>query len=380
MTPHFIICCFLLSSVALGAIQNHEALFRLPLPTDAASDLFNVTFLTEAAKTEGAICIDGTPGAYYFRPGSGSGANKWYIHHEGGGWCESSDNCYGRSLGRLGSSKSYTPTMALNGGYFSNEDTVNPMMYNWNMVYLKYCDGGSFSGNREDPDVYEGNKLYYRGKRVLNAMHASLMTTKGLDKATDVVISGCSAGGLATYFHVDWWAENLPKMAKVRGLPDSGFFLDFEGPPKYHSGMQWVFKAMNSTSGVNQACIKAYEPSGQAWRCIFAQYTAPFITTPIFPLQSEYDSWQTANDLGSTNDTLINDYGASLTYLVKQNLLVNPIHGIFLDSCHHHCGEWGDIKINGDTQAIAFQKFYEGDEKTPYIQGAIYPCKDCCSP
>ena len=24
-----------------------------------------------------------------------------------------------------------------------------PMMYNWNAVILRYCDGGSFSGNNE---------------------------------------------------------------------------------------------------------------------------------------------------------------------------------------------------------------------------------------
>ena len=30
-----------------------------------------------------AACLDGTAPLYYHQPGSGSGANKWYIHHEG---------------------------------------------------------------------------------------------------------------------------------------------------------------------------------------------------------------------------------------------------------------------------------------------------------
>eukprot|EP01047_Picozoa_sp_COSAG01_P041388 COSAG01_NODE_3548_length_5952_cov_7.082564_9_plen_76_part_00 len=42
-----------------------------------------------------------------------------------------------------------------------------------------------------------------------------------------------------------WW----------RGLCHPGFFLDMEQGPKYHSNMQWVFKYMNSTTGVNDACI-----------------------------------------------------------------------------------------------------------------------------
>jgi hypothetical protein len=39
------------------------------------------------------------------------------------------------------------------------------------------------------------------------------------------VISGCSAGGLATFLHVDNWAA-LPKLsaAKIRGMPDSGAY------------------------------------------------------------------------------------------------------------------------------------------------------------
>ena len=37
----------------------------------------------------------------------------------------------------------------------------------------------------------------------------------------------------------------------------------------------------------------------------------------------------------------INAWGAKLTGLVHSNLLAhNPKHGIFLDSCLHHCGGW----------------------------------------
>jgi hypothetical protein len=32
-----------------------------------------------------AVCLDGTPGAFYFRPGIGADAAKFMIHLEGGG-------------------------------------------------------------------------------------------------------------------------------------------------------------------------------------------------------------------------------------------------------------------------------------------------------
>ena len=73
---------------------------------DATTTMY-MTLLNEP----NAVCLDGSPGAFYFRPGSGSGANKWYIHHQGGGWCESLDDCRGRSFSNLGSSKKYGKTM-----------------------------------------------------------------------------------------------------------------------------------------------------------------------------------------------------------------------------------------------------------------------------
>ena len=75
----------------------------------------------------------------------------------------------------------------------------------------------------------------------------------------------------------------------------SGFFLDFEGPPHYHTGMTWAFYQQNSSSGVNAACIAAKDRDRQS-ECMFAQHTAPYIQTPTFPLQSVYDSWQVGSE------------------------------------------------------------------------------------
>lgn len=48
---------------------------------------------------------------------------------------------------------------------------------------------------------------------------------------------------------------------------------------------------------------------------------------------------------------VVNAWGANLTALIHTNLLaVNPGHGVFLDSCLHHCGGWGDYTIDGTVQ------------------------------
>jgi hypothetical protein len=52
---------------------------------------------------------------------------------------------------------------------------------------------------------------------VREAIATDLFTNRGLDKATDLVVSGCSAGGLATYLHTDqvwlcrWSVEKLAR-------------------------------------------------------------------------------------------------------------------------------------------------------------------------
>ena len=68
----------------------------------------DLVLLGDAVNATGARCLDGTPAAYYLHKGTAS--TKWYIHHQGGGWCESWDDCLGRSGGDLGSSKGYPAT------------------------------------------------------------------------------------------------------------------------------------------------------------------------------------------------------------------------------------------------------------------------------
>eukprot|EP01127_Copromyxa_protea_P000669 TRINITY_DN10572_c0_g1_i1.p1 TRINITY_DN10572_c0_g1~~TRINITY_DN10572_c0_g1_i1.p1 ORF type:complete len:364 (+),score=65.55 TRINITY_DN10572_c0_g1_i1:74-1093(+) len=327
----------------------------------------------------GGRCLDGSQPAYYFYPGTGDGVDKWYVYHQGGGWCTSVHDCYKRSLTRLGSTVNATKTMTLPGGYFSADEKVNPTMHNWNKVFFLYCDGGSYSGSRLEPVEYNSEKLYFRGFYNLHAYMNSL-ETKNILNATEVVISGCSAGGLATYLHVDWWASHFSSSVKVRGLPDSGFFLDYNSPlanvPQYGTNLRWVFKEMNCTFGVNQDCIKANVAAPE--KCMFAEHTGPHIKIPIFPLQSMFDSWQSAHILGSNETAPMNKYGQLLEKRIKASVLSNSKNGLFLDSCFHHCGEWDAINIGGQDSARAFDSWYKTGKNGAHLQNKVYPCEGCC--
>lgn len=386
-----------LSVPALGWVES-----GLPEGWSADGDA-TITFLTDALKSTGAACLDGSPGAYYFLPGNGSGAKSWYIHHQGGGWCESLDDCLGRSKSALGSSKSYPATANLGGGYFSTDPTQNPLMYNWNKVFMRYCDGGSFSGNNDKTTTYQGVELHWRGKRIREAVVDDLKTKHGLSDATEAMISGCSAGGLATFLHTDQWCNALPG-AKCGGLPDSGFFLDYQDPTEqcapptrsqrlrarrttipgdYHCGLKWTYTQQNATAGVNQDCIAAHSVTGDEWKCMFAEHSAEHIKSPVFAMQSQYDAWQTGHVL--KNQQPVQTLGNNITARIQSMLMANNNEsGAFLDSCHHHCGAWNSIRIDGDLVSTAIQKWWGSigvpGAKKLWNQNKPYPCTACCSP
>ena len=78
----------------------------------------------------------------------------------------------------------------------------------------------------------------------------------GFARATDVIVSGGSAGGLAAFLHADAIAARLPaSVARYGVAPLSGFFLDHAthaGAPRFAAAMAGVYALHNLSGGVNQ--------------------------------------------------------------------------------------------------------------------------------
>lgn len=107
-------------------------------------------------------------------------------------------------------------------------------MYNWNKIFIGYCDGGSFSGRKKDPYVFSKNgvkrNLYFKGHFILNAVYDMFLSDHNMNRASDVVISGSSAGGLAVILNLDFLANKIKARSSaspvVVGVSDGGFFMD----------------------------------------------------------------------------------------------------------------------------------------------------------
>ena len=136
--PVFILLNYWRTADSTGAVQS-------VVPSPAATIPITLHYVNH----ESAKCLDGSKPAYYYRPGHGEGKDKWIVFFEGGGWCYDLEQCYLRSKTVLGSSKDYTPTLdnEVLKFYLSSSEQTNPLMFNWNTVLVKYCDGSSYAGD-----------------------------------------------------------------------------------------------------------------------------------------------------------------------------------------------------------------------------------------
>jgi len=361
----------------------------------------NLRLLPSEAVTLGAVCIDGTPGGYYLRNGTGNGANKWIIHMEGGGYCIDGPSCADRSKGTLGSSKTWPkvlgdPMCCWNGGILADDAGSNPDFYNWNLVFLGYCDGSFFTGNRADPVTYNNEKLYFRGKRLLDAISADLLANAGLNRAQEVIVTGCSAGGVATYIQLDLWRNAIPQSIPVHGLADAGYLLDhttIKGEDSIGSQMRSAFTLWNAY--LHPACVAANTQN--PWKCLFAPQTYPYIKTPIFLLQGKYDSWQIQNILqisclgwveepkcNGTDLTGFMEYGAAMLSTLTP-AINSPKDGIWLSACTQHCQSvsnanvlaWTSIRINGVTARDGFANWYYKRSNGKYVDTCTWNINTC---
>ena len=143
----------------------------------------------------------------------------------------------------------------------------------WSAVMFEYCGGSSFSSDREDPVDVNGGQIWLRERRNIDAVLAHLDALGGLlTNATDVVLTGDSAGGLGAYFHADTIADavhvNSPN-AKVVSVPGAGFFLD---TPRLRGMFQNALTFWNAS--LHPGCLAA-KADADKWQCFFAQYVYP---------------------------------------------------------------------------------------------------------
>ncbi|KAJ6848543.1 pectin acetylesterase 12-like [Iris pallida] len=236
--------------------------------------LVGLTLIPSAA-AKGAVCLDGTPPGYHLHRGYGSGANSWLVQLEGGGWCNDINTCVYRKKTRRGSSN-YMEKQIPFTGLLSNKADENPDFYNWNRVKVRYCDGASFSGEGYN----KAAGLFFRGQRIWSAAMEDLMS-KGMHNANEALLSGCSAGGLASILHCDEFRALFPGRTKIKCLADAGFFLDAVDVAGWRT-MRSFFDGVVKLQGVARNLPRSCTSQMDATACFFPQNLVAKVQTPFF--------------------------------------------------------------------------------------------------
>jgi len=333
-----------------------------------------------------AKCLDGSPASYYHaRATNGDGASKWLLYMQGGGWCTEArelshldgyshaenvghpDLCSSRAQGYHGSSRWDHPSRNLSGrGFLSGNPSENPL-HAWHRVIVRNCDGTLFLSSSTGSNS-NNNKhgVHFNGRDIVWATVDDLISRHGLDSATELLIAGCSAGGVAAVLLADKLRMHLETRVKtsvfVAVLSDSGVFPEQQQQQQQRQQHQqhpdllefpqfkWIYENTHVSGSLPSGCLQA----GLGWRCLHVGLALPHVQTPVFLLQSLIDSWHVASL--EDNKTL-----PALVTRISETVLpaIRPPHGGVLDACFHHCGQWPQIRFGGQSNAAAFMRWYE---------------------
>jgi len=291
----------------------------------------------------------------------------------------------------------------------ANTSDVNPFG-EWNFVWLAYCDGTSQTSDRDQAvDAGGGKKLYFRGRALLDAhLHQLEQKYKFLSTATEVILSGTSAGGMSTFVQSSFVKSQLQAPnAKLVAVPDAGWWWDHT---QYGDASKRVWldsmtgaigpSVWNATlRGSMAACLKDAEeeeeeeeeegtvlasasssaaavgaPASKA-KCFTQPYAYSYMTdVPTFIVQSFADPANIGicykgpcSNFDKCTPSQLEDvqkYGQEL----KQSILTAQTQyasrdSHFMTSCNQHeetcrVNDWFGITIKGQTMNSTFYNWY----------------------
>jgi len=278
------------TTLALAAF----AVVPAQLPPDAT-----VLQLLDTSAHPYARCMDGSPGGFYVRDATGARrATTYVLDFEGGGECSNTENCAPRLSKSLGSSNHFPPTYDFSSTHFGSADeALNPDFFDANLVRLKYCSGDLWSGRRTE--AWSPSGFWFSGHHIVDAILQELDSR--LQTATEIIVTGESAGGAAVYTNLDFIAARYPQAA-VAGAAIAGFnnwAFPYNGTEKSSRGPSdpsWVDFREPAWAAIydlwdpllNEECAAYY--ADYPATCLVECYKYKFVETPLFIFESQSDS------------------------------------------------------------------------------------------
>ncbi|KAL4435329.1 hypothetical protein ABPG74_022812 [Tetrahymena malaccensis] len=244
---------------------------------------------------QNARCLDGSSPGFYFREGYAEGKNNFMIHLQGGAWCQGNseeeiiDSCLQRSTTSLGSS-SFWPLNMTNSANLDLSIPNNPAFYNWNVIFVNYCDGFAYQGNSQK-ELNQNTTLYFRGKENMIALFDYLQKNMEITNANRVVLSGSSAGGIGATNWSQYLRSLMPQKVLVQLISDSGFFVDdgWFDPKMWQLQMDITYNKQRQE--IMPPNCQYLTDDAQLYKCIQPAYNYYQLQLPSLFLLSSYDTY-----------------------------------------------------------------------------------------
>lgn len=201
------------------------------------------------------------------------------------------------------------------------------------------------------------------------------MLARGMGNAHNAILTGTSAGGLATILHCDKFRKLFPKDSRVKCISDSGFFIHGKG----HFGQENrenlfanVIKTHKLANSLPSTCTSKRNSS----LCLFPEYLVEDIKTPLFVIESAFDLFQLkalvlgsnscTNNLTTCNSTelgIMKDFRKTFIKTLVRRVRNASSRGMFVHSCYLHdhvrvSDEWKCLALANRTMRQAVADWY----------------------
>ena len=237
------------------------------------------------ASKKHAVCNDGSPAAFYFRPGKDPDRNKWLVFLQGGGACGTDHDCSTRWTEQHNLMTSVgLPQRKAEGGLLSDDEKENRDFARFTLVVVHYCSSDGYTGDAER--TVDGRLLQFRGHRIVDAviddlLDSSVVGTPTLRQATEMLFAGSSAGAIGMQNNADRIAARLPGV-KVKGVSDSGWAPDIAafGPGFLEVRPDGPALVTYANAQPDESCVAAH-PNDKG-HCLVAPFLYSSLSTPMF--------------------------------------------------------------------------------------------------
>ncbi|KAF1395497.1 hypothetical protein PFLUV_G00012120 [Perca fluviatilis] len=295
-------------------------------------------------KNTQVTCNDGTAAGFYLKEFRGS--RRWQLFLEG-------------------------------TGILSSQAEENPHWHNANIVFIPYCSSDVWSGTGPAPTPpprprqgrekerdrnTNATEYTFMGSLIIREVIKDLIP-KGIKQAKVVMLSGTSAGGTGVLLNIERVASQLEQLgaeAQVRGLVDSGWFLESKQqrspncPETISCSPEDAIKiGLRLWNGVvPDRCRQLYK-RGEEWQCFFGHKLYSTLTSPLFVVQWLFDEEQLrVENIYMGGQSLSEEqwqYIQNLGRELKNSL--TDVTAVFAPSCLSHTvitkSNWMSFQVKG---------------------------------